>query len=220
MGDKPNPKDPSLPPDYRAAFFTAYHTTNDLPTTADPATYAAAARQYAGRWAQWLPSEKNVPILDLGCGAGEFLHFLWGRGYHTLYGVDLNAEGLALGRTMGLPNLSEGNLITYLVNHLAAERPPFGLIAALNVFEHLHKAEIITLLGLIRRALTPSGRLIAVTPNGLSPFGGATRYWDFTHETGFTPAAWRQLARLTGFSAPIFEEYGAIPHSWRGRLSI
>jgi len=78
--------------------------------------------------------------------------------------------------------------------------------------------EILRVLHLIHQSLKPGGRLLAVTPNGLSPFGGATRYWDFSHETGFTPASWRQVARITGFGDIQFEEYGPIPHSLSGRI--
>jgi len=67
-----------------------------------------------------------------------------------------------------------------------------------------------------QHALKPGGRLLAVTPNGLSPFGGATRYWDFSHETSFTPASWRQLARISGFDQIRFEEFGPLPHSLLG----
>ena len=199
--------------DYRDDFYAAYHLAVGASAgEANLAHYRASARQYRGRWRRWLPADRNARILDLGCGCGEFLYFLRASGYRHLYGVDLNETEIALARQVGLTDLTCGNALEYLADKSAE----FDLISALNLFEHLRKKEILSLLGLVYRALKPGGRLLAVTPNGLSPFGGATRYWDFSHETGFTPAAWRQLARLTGFQAPVFEEYGPLPHSVPG----
>jgi len=144
----------------------------------------------------------------------SFLYFLASAGYTNIYGVDLNAVEIDHARQMGVPNLTCGDALDYLAQHEA----DFDLISAFNLFEHLRKEEVLQLLHLIHRALKPSGRLLAITPNGLSPFSGATRYWDFSHETGFTPASWRQLAHLTGFSSMTFEEFGPIPHSVKGRI--
>lgn len=35
-----------------------------------------------------LKISTNSPILDVGCGAGDFLDFLWKKGFSNLYGVD------------------------------------------------------------------------------------------------------------------------------------
>jgi len=102
------------------------------------------------------------------------------------------------------------------VSFLRARRDAYALVAALNVFEHLRKEEVLDLLRVLHGELRPGGRVLIVTPNGLSPFSGTTRYWDFSHELAFTPASWRQVARISGFREPIFEEYGPIPHSLTG----
>ena len=61
--------------------------------------------------------------------------------------------------------------------------------------------------------LKPGGTLVVMVPNATSPFGGMTRYWDFTHEIAFTPSSVRQLARLVGFKSDVeFRECGPIPH--------
>lgn len=198
--------------DYREKFYANYHITNQLSDLPQKTHYEINARQYKGRWQHWLPSDKSSNLCDLACGSGEFLFYLHSLGYKNIYGVDLNQVEIEHARQMGVPNLECGNVLNYLQQRDAQ----FDLISAFNLFEHLTKSEILDLLELIYRALKPGGRLIAVTPNGLSPFAGATRFWDFSHETSFTPASWRQISRLTGFSSEVFEEYGPIPHSIKG----
>lgn len=202
--------------DYREKFYANYHITNQLGSSPRKAHYELNAKQYKGRWQHWLPADKSSACLDLACGSGEFLYYLQSLGYENIQGVDLNFVEIEHGRKMGVPNLTCGNVLDYLEQREAQ----FDLISAFNLFEHLTKSEILALLESIHRALKPGGRLLAVTPNGLSPFAGATRFWDFSHETGFTPASWRQLSRLTGFASELFEEYGPIPHSMKGRIRM
>lgn len=202
--------------DYREKFYANYHVTNQIGSSPQKEHYELNARQYKGRWEHWLPEDKSSACLDLACGSGEFLYYLHSLGYKNIYGVDLNEVEIEHARQMGVPNAECGNVLDYLQQHEAQ----FDLISAFNLFEHLMKAEILELLELVYRALRPGGRLIAVTPNGLSPFASATRFWDFSHETSFTPASWRQISRLTGFSTEEFEEYGPIPHSMKGRIRL
>lgn len=200
--------------DYRKDFYKKYHLAIQSKNKADHKRYADCIRQFAGRWQKWLPTDKSAACLDIGCGCGEFLYFLRYKGFIKIYGIDLNPVEIDVASQVGLPNLVSGDIFDYL----SEKRELFDLITAFHFFEHLKKAEAIKLLDMIYKALKPNGRLLAVTPNGLSPFGGATRYWDFSHETGFTPASWRQIAYLAGFREVIFEEYGPIPHSVLGAI--
>lgn len=201
--------------DYRDEFFSSYHIavgTSEVTGT----HYEHSSRQFRGRWARWLPEDKAAAMLDLACGCGEFLYFLRSTGYENVFGVDVCESELEQARQIGIPNLTCTSALKYLDD----KNECFDVISAFNLFEHLRKEEILRLLKLIHRALKPGGRLLAVTPNGLSPFGGTTRYWDFSHETGFTPASWRQLARICGFGEIRFEEYGPIPHSTIGIIRL
>ena len=194
--------------DYRDEFYAAYSTATDV-VHADERT---AWRQFESRWQQWLPNDRSVPMLDIGCGSGVFVRFLRSCGFANVTGVDRSVSETTRAHASG----TGGVMCDDAVSFLGAHRDAYGLVAALNVFEHLRKAEVLDLLRALRRALRPGGRVLIVTPNGLSPFGGATRYWDFSHELSFTPASWRQLARISGFREPIFEEYGPIAHSAAG----
>jgi SAM-dependent methyltransferase len=200
--------------DYRADFYERYAEACGHAGAPDAAEYAMAARQFRGRWAHRLPPQRDAPILEVGCGAGHFVRFLRDSGYTRVEGVDRSALEVSRAAAAGIDGVRRLDAR----ERLAGSTAEFEAIVALNFFEHLRKDEILPVLGLVFAALRPGGRLLVVTPNALSPFGGATRYWDFSHETGFTPASWRQLARLTGFAEPSFEEFGPIPHSLAGAV--
>ena len=216
-------KEGAVSEDYRHRFYSQYHRALDMATgRPSDAQLAQVVRQFGGRWDKWLPRDRGARCLDIGCGTGDFLYYLKQRGYENVAGVDLNAEELEVAKTLGVEELHHASALDYLREVPAGS---LSLVSGFNFFEHLTKLEILDVLPLIFAALAPGGTLVAVTPNGLSPFSGATRYWDFSHETSFTPASWRQVARIAGFSTMEFEEYGPLPHSlfgvirtlaWRG----
>ena len=198
--------------DHLKNFYSRLYQSSQRTQPLGEAHYQLCAKQLRGRWMRWLPADKNVRILDLGCGCGELLYFLRSLGYTHLYGIDACPEEIDRGRHMGLSTL----ICADAHDFLESPREKFDLIFALNFFEHLSKDRMVSFLDKVYQALVPRGKVLAVTPNGLSPFSGATRYWDFTHETCFTPASWRQLAAICGFQETRFEEYGPIPHSFPG----
>ncbi|MDB4988123.1 MAG: Methyltransferase type 11 [Myxococcaceae bacterium] len=210
-------KDPGvLPVDYRVRFYEQYHRALDMkPVRPSESELSHLLRQFGGRWDRWLPTDRTTRCLDIGCGIGEFLYFLRHRGFVNVTGIDLSAEELEIAALLGTSDVHRASALDYI---RSVPRGSLGLVSAFNFFEHLNKAEILELLPEIFAALAPGGTLIAITPNGLSPFSGATRYWDFSHETSFTPASWRQIARLAGFSKMTFQEYGPIPHSLFGAI--
>jgi SAM-dependent methyltransferase len=201
--------------DYRERFYAGYARALGNSGSPSPEHLANTARQFAGRWGRFLPSDRSVRARDLGCGTGEFLHYLRGCGFTDLGGVDLSAEQIAVARDLGFSGCRVEGALPFL---RAQPDASIGLISAMNFFEHLRKEEVLDVLAEIARVLQPGGLLLALTPNGLSPFGGATRYWDFSHELAYTPASWRQLARLFGFARVDFAEFGPIPHSLPGAL--
>lgn len=178
------------------------------------AHYKECARQYRSRWGLWLPADRAAALLDLGCGYGEWLYFLRQQGYKNAVGVDASAVKVDFAATMGVGNVFQFEAAEFLKQRSNA----FDVITAFNVFEHLSKDELLDLVQLIYKALRPGGRVLAITPNGLSPFSGATRYWDFSHEQSFTPASWRQIAASAGFEEVYFEEYGPMAHSLVGMI--
>ncbi|MGD0216768.1 MAG: class I SAM-dependent methyltransferase [Desulfobaccales bacterium] len=145
----------------------------------------------------WLPPDRNAPILDMGCGSGKFLFMLEQMGYTDLTGVDLSPEQIDRARQWCPGSrIIQSDVRAFLQDN--AER--FQLITGFDVLEHFGKEELLGLLSLIKGALTAGGRVIFQTPNALSPWAGTVAYGDFTHEWFFTPGGLDNLLSLQGFT--------------------
>lgn len=156
---------------------------------------------YDAYLAGWLPESRDAAIADVACGPGWLLRFFARRGYRDVSGVDVSPEQVALA-LRHVSDVEVGDLLAWLRGH--PER--FDLLTGFDIIEHLTKNEVLDFLDACHGALRPGGRLVLQTPNGESPFGGAVRYGDFTHETCFTPPLLGQLLVLTGFAEPEYRE--------------
>jgi len=136
----------------------------------------------------------DAPVLDLGCGRGEFLEAAREAGIPAR-GVDINPEMAALGLELGL-EVEAADGLDYL-RALAPES--LGGILMSQVIEHLGLDELTELVGLCASRLRPGGVLIAETinPQCLSTFAGAF-YLDLTHNKPIHPEAARFLWRWAG----------------------
>jgi len=141
-----------------------------------------------------LSVSDQAPLLDLGCGRGEFLDLCRGAGLPAR-GVDVNPAMVALCREMGL-DVTEADGLAYL-----RAQPPAGLggILLSQVIEHLTLDQLTELVALCAEKLAPGGVLIAetVNPQTLSTFAGAF-YVDLTHNKPVHPEAARFLWRWAG----------------------
>jgi len=176
----------------------------------------AQAQQYRQRWGQFLPTDKEAPILDLGCGCGEFLFFLKKEGYRRLYGVDVSPQQIEVARQLGL---SEARLeVDEALAYLQRSPGSFALINAQNLLEHFTRDELLQLLDAIVGSLAPGGTLLAVVPNAASLFGTRTRFWDITHELSFTPSSLLQVLTAVGLTRVRFLEYGPVVHGLKSAI--
>ncbi len=162
----------------------------------DPAWYRSRARFFHHRTHGFLPTDPGADILDLACGAGEFLYYLRSRGYTAARGIDLSDEQLALARRMGLENVAREDAFAHVRSHPGA----YDFILASHVLEHLRKEDVVQCLGLVGRALRKGGRLVVLLPNAGSPLGLPYAFGDFTHEVYFTAMSLAQVSALAGLS--------------------
>jgi SAM-dependent methyltransferase len=136
----------------------------------------------------WLPDDRSVPILDIGCGSGQFLYFLRDRGYGHGVGIDLDAAQVEFGRSLGL-----NTICARVTDFLGEDRGSYGLIAMLDILEHFTREELYAILEAVSSRLAPGGRLIASVPNADSPQAARAIYADITHEIAFTPTSLSEL---------------------------
>ncbi len=136
-----------------------------------------------------------APVLDVGCGRGEFLEVLREAGVEAR-GVDVDLDMVAACRGKGL-EVAHGDAIEYLRG--LPEGSLGGIIAA-QVVEHLPPRTLVALLAASRRALRPGGVLVCETINPQSLFALANWYMmDLTHAQPVHPNTLRFLAAQEGF---------------------
>ena len=180
---------------------------------------AAFDRRAADRWEPclnyylrgWLPAHRDAEVVDLGCGDGRLLYLLSKRGYRNLMGVDASESQTAIARQV------VGSVRTMdALDYLRRSAGTADLLLAIDVVEHLTRNEALDFISLCASRLRPGGRLILQTPNAASPFFGAVRYGDVTHEQCFTPGSLSALLTRAGLTGIEAREAGPVP--WRYSL--
>jgi SAM-dependent methyltransferase len=143
-----------------------------------------------------LPRDRNAKILDIGCGAGYFLHFLREKGYQNIRGIDLSQQMVGICNANFLDIQAE---VADGASYLKAHERSFDVIVANDVLEHVPKDRTVGFVKSAYRALMDNGKLLIKVPNLGNPFAVRLRYMDFTHEIGFTEQSLSQVLWLGGF---------------------
>jgi 2-polyprenyl-3-methyl-5-hydroxy-6-metoxy-1,4-benzoquinol methylase len=136
-----------------------------------------------------------APVLDVGCGRGEFLGLLHDAGIEAR-GVDADADMVAYARGERL-EVEQADALAYLE---AVSEGSLGGIFMAQVVEHLPPAQLFRLLELAARALRPGGLLVAETINPLSPLALRSYFADLTHAQPIVPETLKLLAKQAGFN--------------------
>jgi 2-polyprenyl-3-methyl-5-hydroxy-6-metoxy-1,4-benzoquinol methylase len=156
----------------------------------------------------WLPQDRATPILDIGCGSGQFLYFLRERGYDQAIGLDLDRTQVEVARGLGLNAVGAS-----VSDFLADDRREYGLVAMLDILEHFTREELYPLLESVSARLAPGGRLIASVPNADSPQAARAIFADITHEIAFTPTSLSELFFCHGLKVREFRDPWPAPVS-------
>jgi O-antigen chain-terminating methyltransferase len=136
----------------------------------------------------------HAPILDVGCGRGEFLVLLRDAGVDAR-GIDADADMAAFARGEGV-DVEQADAIAYLDG---LEDGSLGGVFAAQVVEHLPPQTLIRLLELAAAKLRPRGLLVAETINPLSPLALRSYFADLTHAQPLVPDTLVLLAQHAGF---------------------
>jgi SAM-dependent methyltransferase len=135
------------------------------------------------------------PVLDVGCGRGEFLSLLKEEGIEAR-GVDLDADMAAFCREQDLA-VEHADGLSYLSG---LEEGSLGGIFAAQFVEHLPPARLAGFLDLAASRLRPKGVLVLETINPLSLFALRNYFADLTHEQPLVPETLTLLVRQAGFA--------------------
>jgi len=149
-----------------------------------------------------------TPVLDLGCGRGEFLELAGWTGLEA-YGVDAD-PGVVEGCVAAGLRAETADLFEHLAG--LADGSLGGVFCA-QVVEHLPPASLESLFASIARVLRPGGRVVIETPNAACFATYVQSFWrDPTHIRPVPAARLSWLARTAGlvvddvlFTSPVPE---------------
>ena len=136
-----------------------------------------------------------APVLDVGCGRGEFLALLREAGIEAR-GVDAEADMVAYARGEGL-DVEQADVVAYLGS--IPDRSLGGLFSA-QLVEHLSAPVLHRFLDLAHAKLHAGGALVAETINPLSPLALRNYFADLTHAQPLVPETLELLAQQAGFT--------------------
>ena len=127
---------------------------------------------YLPQIAEAKVGKEDSPILDIGCGRGEWLKLLQESGY-IARGIDINRTMLEQCRARGLEAI-EGDAVAYLESLAEAS---LGAVTGFHIIEHLPFPLLVKLLNEIVRVLQPGGLVIFETPNPQNVLVGSNNFY-------------------------------------------
>ena len=201
---------------YRERIYRHYVDAHaDGALVVDAASLAPRSAYLQHLIARHFPPERDAAIIDLGCGHGALLQQAARAGYRNLRGVDASPQQVAMAARLGIAGVDQGDLGETLAGLSDGSQ---AAVISFDVIEHFTKDETVDFVDQVRRVLQPGGRWIIHVPNGESPFGGRSRYGDFTHEQAFTRGSLTQLLLASGFSSVACYEDAPVGHGAKSRL--
>ena len=148
----------------------------------------------------------EAPILDLGCGRGEWLEILKDANL-SAQGIDSNAFLVESCQQQGL-TAHESDVFDYL---RSAPDQSIGAITAFHLIEHLACEDMIKLLDEMLRVLKSGGIAILETPNPENVLVGSCNfYYDPTHRNPIPPLLLKFMLQSRGFygvTTKLLHEY-------------
>jgi SAM-dependent methyltransferase len=176
---------------YSQYFESIYSSANNLSVE----QFELTAAYFGVIYHNYMPSNKNAVILDLGCGAGHFLYFLKKLGYCNYAGIDISPQQVEFCNA----NITSHVEVADAFQFLQGKSEAYDLIVAHDVLEHIHKDRVLLLVKNIYSSLRKGGIFIVRVPNMSNPLAVHARYVDLSHEIGFTESSLKQLLFVGGF---------------------
>jgi glycosyltransferase involved in cell wall biosynthesis/SAM-dependent methyltransferase len=145
------------------------------------------------------------PVLDIGCGRGEFLDLLRERG-REYAGIDPDPDMVGRCRAKGHEPVEVADANSYLKK---CADDSIAAIFCAQVIEHMPYEELLRFYGLALQKLEPGGLFILETVNPHSVPALKTFWVDPTHQHPLFPEVALALCEINGFeSAYVFHPNG------------
>jgi glycosyltransferase involved in cell wall biosynthesis/SAM-dependent methyltransferase len=140
-----------------------------------------------------------APVLDAGCGRGEFLDLLTEAGMKHM-GVDIDPGMVARCHEKGHREVVQADAVDY-IDRLSPGA--LGTVFSAQLIEHLEFEQLKHLLNCSIETLRPGGLFIAESVNPHSPQALRAFWLDPTHQKPIYPETLLALCRLAGFASAI-----------------
>lgn len=151
------------------------------------------------------------PVVDIGCGRGEFLGLLREAGV-PCYGLDRHPDMVKTCREQGF-EVVEGDSLEHLAS---AEEGSLGGIFCSQMVEHLAPADVPGFFELANRAVAVGAPFVVETINPESLFVFAHAFYvDLGHLRPLHPLTLEFLAEMAGFSSVKVEYVSPVPAVFR-----
>jgi SAM-dependent methyltransferase len=193
---------PRMDSEERAAYYEEEYSLR-FRGAARPDAAALAPRDRAAQYraavlARWGVLRPGTWLLELGCGAGNFLAQCHTRGVAAC-GVEPSRGYAESGLERGL----DIRIGPFPQEH--GPRDAYGVIALFHVLEHLPRP--LEMLADVRARLAPGGALVVEVPDLDRALGPrwSERYFHRPHLLDFTRATLEQALRRTGFAIEAYD---------------
>ncbi len=175
--------------------------------------FRGSEEEIRARQATYVEEFRSMPgpVVDLGCGRGEFLELLAAAGIHA-YGIDRHPDMVARSTEKGV-DASEEDALAHLAS---VPEGTLGGVFSAQMIEHLEIRDVPGFFELAADALAPGGRLVVETinPESLIVFASAF-YVDLGHLRPLHPLTLRFLSEKTGFRDVRIEYFSPPPEEER-----
>jgi SAM-dependent methyltransferase len=157
--------------------------------------YREMQNYYLNLLENYLPSDKEIKILEIGCGMGFCLMTLEELGYKHIEGIDIDQGQIQRCKSKNL----NAHWVQDSMNFLSKKEDAYDVILAFDVIEHIIWSNQINFVTKVFSSLKMGGQFICSVPNANSPLAGRWRYIDWTHHISFTECSLDFLLYHGGF---------------------
>lgn len=177
---------------YISVHFAQIHNVADIEKE-----YSNYFKFFMGNYYKELPNNRQIKILDMGCGLGETLYSLQKLGYKNITGVDYSQECVDFCRSrIKNVNCYQGDAIEFFYNC----KEKYDVIFFNDIIEHFVLEDIVKILKGMKMCLNNHGLILIKTMNGgNSILGTTTLYSDLTHRIMFDEFSLREVVAISGF---------------------
>lgn len=180
---------------YRDAIYNNYFSNQVNKLDRDYASMLAEqASHNSAELIRLLPANKDVKIVDLGCGFGTFVKPAIDAGYTDVKGYDISQEQVDVAHKLGLTTVHHSSIEDYF-----AKGEKVDVIVGLDIIEHFTKDELIEFLNNVKKCLNPGGKAIFRTPNMDAPQTSVYAYGDISHEVFLNKSSALQVMSAMGY---------------------